>query len=104
MLELVEMLSQEQVLPATIRRVKKERLSLFHVPICDDAHDRADGLPCHWRNPTVTSMELRVRAVLPRGEGETVLVLDRLKSVWTERVAITQTEHRGLQTSGVCLK
>lgn len=52
----------------------------------------------------MTSMELRVRAVLPRGEGETVLVLDRLKSVWTERVAITQIEHRGLQTSGVCLK
>lgn len=76
------------MLPATTRRVKKERLSLFHVPICDDAHDRADGLPCHWRNPTVASMELRVRAVLPGGEGETVLVLGRLKSVWTERVAM----------------
>ena len=44
---------------------------------------------CHWGNPTVASMELRVRAVLPGRRGrDMLLVLGRLQSARTETVAV----------------
>lgn len=44
---------------------------------------------CHWGNPTVASMELSVRAVLPRRRGRDVLLApSRLQGAWAETVAM----------------
>lgn len=44
---------------------------------------------CHWGNPTVASVELRVRDGLPGRRGRhMLLVIGRLQSAWTETVAM----------------